>query len=233
MKTVYRRLRNGIHGAVLLALMAAAVPGGAVQAQAALLVLTPSSGDPPSVNGSLSGGGWCTPAISVTVSGTGVSGSGQVGRDGSLTGNFSIVGSPGDTATIVVEAACRAGTSVARAQFHFNTPAPTRTPTPRPVVTWLPRHGPRQPRHTTSAAPHRLKRLRPSPARLPTTGTSPSWSVSRRRMISRSSSWRWACSRPRSCGTGLPTADYPFADGPTRRWARCSPRSESTGLSSD
>jgi hypothetical protein len=138
MKTMQRRLRNGIHAALLLALVAAVVPGGVAQAQAATLVLTPSSGDPPSINGNLGGGGWCTPASSVTVSGTGVSGSAQVGRDGTLTGSFSVVGSAGDVVTIAVEAACRAGTSVARAQFHFNVPAPTRAPTRIPAVTWTP-----------------------------------------------------------------------------------------------
>lgn len=98
------------------------------------LSLNPSSGDPPTVSGSLSGSGWCGPA-DFTVSGTGVSGGAAADASGNLSGNFSVSGSPGETVTIEVSGPCPASrTSLsARANFIFNTPRssqPSLTPTP-------------------------------------------------------------------------------------------------------
>ncbi|TFH37283.1 MAG: hypothetical protein E4G99_02955, partial [Anaerolineales bacterium] len=113
------------------------IPVTGVSAQSASLVLSPSSGDPPAVRGTLSGSGWCTPASSVTVSGPGVTGSGDIGRDGSLSGTFSVTGNAGDVVMINISASCRGAGSSASARFRFNGP-PTQTPIPMPVITRTP-----------------------------------------------------------------------------------------------
>jgi hypothetical protein len=104
------------------------------------LALDPSSGSPPSVSGSLSGEGWCTPAQSVQVSGSGVSGSGAVGRTGHLSGSFTVSGSAGDIVTISVFVSCGDTSSTGRANFTFNSPRPTAPPTrpAQPTATPIP-----------------------------------------------------------------------------------------------
>ncbi len=101
--------------------------------------LTPSSGDPPSVTGDISGGGWtCSggtaPVGDATISGAG--GSAFINRDGSLTGSFTISGSAGDVMGVTVKATVGCPVAgppqylQATATFTFSAPPPTNTPAP-------------------------------------------------------------------------------------------------------
>ena len=121
--------------AVVIALVQ--VPVRAASAQSTTLILNPDSGDPPEKHGSLSGNGWCYPASSVSVTGTGVSGSAGVGIDGTLSGRFTVTGKAGDKVRITVSATCRAGGTSASATFKF-TGQPTKTPVPPPANTPTP-----------------------------------------------------------------------------------------------
>jgi hypothetical protein len=118
----------------VLIVLASIIPMTGVSAQSASLVLSPASGDAPAARGTLSGSGWCNPASSVTVSGPGVTGSGEIGRDGSLSGTFSVTGKAGDKVKISVSATCRSGSGAASAVFKFKG-HPTQTPIPGPVDT--------------------------------------------------------------------------------------------------
>ena len=117
--------------------------GSAAVTAAETLTLTPNSGDPPSASGDLSGVDWlCSdgaPAGTATVSGSGVGGSASIGRDGSLTGTFTVRGSAGDTVGVTVTAECPGTRPLeylhATALFTFTAPIPTPTRTPRPSPT--------------------------------------------------------------------------------------------------
>jgi len=80
--------------------------------------LSPASGPPASASGSLSGGGWC-PDGGVEVGGD-AAGSGSIGRDGSLDGEFYVTGSAGQTRTVTVTAFCPDGNISASATFTFD-----------------------------------------------------------------------------------------------------------------
>ncbi|TFG49780.1 MAG: hypothetical protein E4H33_01540, partial [Anaerolineales bacterium] len=141
MKNLYSALGLFRVFAVLI-ILTSIIPVTGVSAQASSLILNPSSGAAPAVRGTLSGSGWCNPASSVTVSGPGVTGSGDIGRDGSLSGTFSVTGNPGDKVIITVSATCRSGSGTASATFKFKkipsqTPIPLQldTPTPTPSLT--------------------------------------------------------------------------------------------------
>jgi len=138
-------------GAVRLLLVVAAVllaillqPASGVVA-AATLVLNPSSGNPPTASGSLSGSGWAcsggsVPSGSATVSGTGVGGSATINRDGTVSGTFNVRGSAGERVVVTVRAntACPGIVPIyleASATFTFNAPTPTPTPQPAPTAT--------------------------------------------------------------------------------------------------
>jgi hypothetical protein len=155
---------------LLLTGLVASLLANPAQAQAAILVLDPAEGDPPSAQGKLSGAGWCTPASKITVFGSGVSGSAQVGRNGDLTGSFSVQGKAGEVVTIGVEAICRAGTTTARAQFRFNTPRATDTPIP-PTETYTPRPTD-TPTFTPTTTPTATASITPGPT-LPPIATVP------------------------------------------------------------
>lgn len=117
--------------AALLAFIFVPGPTG-VAAQGPTLFLSPSSGDPPSAEGSLSGGGWCYPYTSASVTGSDTGGSAYVNRDGSLGGTFNVRGSAGQVKTITVRVECPGIvpiTQEASATFAFNAP-PTSTPPP-------------------------------------------------------------------------------------------------------
>jgi len=122
-----------LHIFVILTILISLIPTTGVSAQSATLKLHPSSGNAPTVRGTLSGSGWCNPASSVSVSGPGVSGSASIGRDGSLSGNFSVTGKAGDKVKISVSAVCRAGSGKASAVFKFKG-GPTSTPIPAPIT---------------------------------------------------------------------------------------------------
>lgn len=152
-----------------------ATPGRVARAhaQAATLVLNPSSGPAPSVGGNLSGSGWCNGGI-VTVSSAPpglATGSGAT-AGGNLSGSFTVSGSPGQLVTINVDAVCRVGTSTARANFRFDTstPVPSATntatpfPTPTNTATPTPALAP-----TSTASPTSTNTL--SPTGTPTPGT--------------------------------------------------------------
>ncbi|MBE0608839.1 MAG: hypothetical protein IH609_05640, partial [Dehalococcoidia bacterium] len=106
------------------------------RAQAATLVLNPSSGPAPSVEGELSGSGWCSDGTATVSSVPGglASGFGSTGRDGSLGGRFNVGGSPGQIVTINVDVTCGRTVESARANFRFDDP----TPEPRPTATFTP-----------------------------------------------------------------------------------------------
>jgi hypothetical protein len=115
-----------------------------------LLVLSPASGNAPTVNGTFGGNGWqCgggqVPSGAVTVSGPGVSGSGAIssnGTDGVVGGSFQVTGAAGASVTITVRANTPCPTIGppiylnAEAVFKFN--APTGTPTPAPGASATP-----------------------------------------------------------------------------------------------
>lgn len=148
-----KRLPAVVSVLMVAAILAVSIPPnqarpGPVQrarAQVATLVLNPSSGPAPSVNGALSGSGWCNGGtVTVTsVPGGQASGTGST-AGGNLSGNFTVTGSPGQTVTINVVAANCPGivplTSSARANFRFDdpTPEPTATFTPTNTATPLP-----------------------------------------------------------------------------------------------
>jgi hypothetical protein len=131
--------------AVLLVAVMLAAAGSATErtAEAAPSIsLSPDSGDAPSETGSITGFGWeCSPGVvpstTATVSGSGVSGSATLGRGGSLSGDFTVSGRPGDIIDITVTAtmACPALVPIvlqatAVFTFHDAPPTPTRTKTP-------------------------------------------------------------------------------------------------------
>ena len=124
----------------ILVIVVSLIPFDQAAAQSATLSLSPTTGNAPTVRGSLRGSGWCTPASSVVVSGKGVSGSASIGRDGSLSGTFSVTGKPGDKVKVKVSATCRSEGSSASANFKFKsapTPVPS-TDTPTPTFTLTP-----------------------------------------------------------------------------------------------
>ena len=135
--------------AALLAVLPSVIDTGFASANAVSLVLTPESGDSPSVDGRLSGSDWQCSGGSIPVGGasvTGANGTATINRDGSLSGRFSVQGSAGESVLITVRAdtACPGIVPVfieAAAVFTFNgataTPSPTPTPTPasEPSVT--------------------------------------------------------------------------------------------------
>ncbi len=153
-------------------------PGARVaHAQAASLVLNPSSGHSPAVTGTLSGSGWCNGA-NVTVSSVpagNASGSGST-VGGNLIGTFTATGTPGQLVAIKVDASCRVGSSTARANFRFDdatavpSPSPTSTPTktlvPTPTSTSTPTPSPSA---TASPVPGNT----PTPTATPAPGTTP------------------------------------------------------------
>ena len=121
--------------------LAAAAPSAAELT----LVLSPPSGDPPSVSGTLSGSGWMCgrsgPAYGATVSPRGVA---TIDGAGNLSGNFTVNGGAGDPIDVTVTAYCDGGIAPIpmskTATFHFNgpEPTPTRTKTPTPAPTSTP-----------------------------------------------------------------------------------------------
>ncbi|MHB1135123.1 MAG: hypothetical protein ACYC4L_22350, partial [Chloroflexota bacterium] len=172
---------------------------GTVAAEPAVR-LNPSTGDPPSVSGTLDGGGWlCSsgvaPAGNASVTGDGVGGSATINRDGSLSGTFTARGAAGQRVAVKVTAdnSCPdVRTPVyleAVTYFVFNTPQPTAAPTTRPTSTPLPTHTPRP---TNTAVPTNT----PPPTRtpVPTETTRPA-----------STSVATATERPSSVATATPT----------------------------
>src|SRR3990172_7109409 len=133
-------MRRALIVLAVVSSLALQVVGPASNAAAApTLALNPSSGNPPSVSGSLSGSGWLCPSGGAplggaTVSGTGVGGSATINRDGSLSGSFTVRGTAGQRVEVKVTAstACPGIVPIylqATAVFTFNAPAPTPTPT--------------------------------------------------------------------------------------------------------
>jgi len=86
-----------------------------------------------SVEGELSGSGWCLVNRGVAVTGDGVTGTASLER-GYLMGSFTVTGSPGQTVRISVTASCPDGQQTATASFRFDDP----TPIPRPTATFTP-----------------------------------------------------------------------------------------------
>jgi len=162
---------------------------------AASVSLNPSSGDAPSVRGTLSGGGWqCSygvvPAGSASVTGAGVTGSATVfGRTGDLTGSFTVTGNAGQSREITVRAdnACPGiGPPIyiqASATFRFNAPTPTPTatstptpapsPTPTPTAAATPTPTPVAPTSTPTPAPAGQPTSTPTPTPTPPAGVAP------------------------------------------------------------
>ncbi|MHB9092219.1 MAG: hypothetical protein ACYC7H_12455, partial [Chloroflexota bacterium] len=137
-----RRERLAVAATVVLVALALGFP--AVVAAAATLTLNPTSGNAPSVSGSLAGAGWlcdggAAPLGGASVTGAGVTGSATVNRDGSLSGDFTVRGTAGQR----VEVKATASTSCptigppiylqATAFFTFNAPPPTATTQPTPT----------------------------------------------------------------------------------------------------
>jgi len=115
----------------------------ALSATMATLTLNPSSGNAPSVSGTLSGGDWCAVPSPPTISFQGGTGSGQgqftAARTGGtlLSGSFTVRGAPGDVVIITASTTCGGGISSfpqsANATFVFNAPSPLQTSTPTPA----------------------------------------------------------------------------------------------------
>ena len=138
-----------VHALLLVAVLAASwvpAPEALAQSDGPSLNLSPSSGPPPAASGSFSGGGWC-PGGGVEVGGD-AAGSGSIGRDGSLDGEFYVTGSAGQRRTVKVTAFCPDGDMSASARFRFtggssgggSGPSPTRpAPSgPLPVTSSVP-----------------------------------------------------------------------------------------------
>ncbi len=138
-----------VHALLLVAVLAAAwvpAPEARAQSDGPSLSLSPSSGPPPAASGSFSGNGWC-PGGGVEVGGD-AAGSGSIGRDGSLDGEFYVTGSAGQNRTVKVTAFCPDGDMSASARFRFDGgssgggsgPSPTRPApsAPRPVTSSVP-----------------------------------------------------------------------------------------------
>lgn len=141
------------------------VPRAHAQSIPTTLSLLPSSGPAPSVNGTLSGSGWCNGAnLTFTSFPLGqVSGSGNtVGGD--LSGSFTVTGSPGQTVRITVSAVCRVGSSSATASFRFDAATPVRTPTDTPTPTPFP---------TPTFTPTNTATATPTPTPTPTITATP------------------------------------------------------------
>ena len=118
------------------------------------------------------------------MSGTGVAGSASIGRDGSLSGSFTVRGIPGQRVEVLVTANTSCLTAArpiylqASAFFTFNvatatptaTLAPTRTPTPTPLPTSTPTPTSEP---TVTPTPSPLPTETPPPAATPTEMPSP------------------------------------------------------------
>lgn len=141
-----KRLPAVVTGIMVAAVIAVSIPpyqgtpGRVAPARAqsipTTLLLNPSSGPAPSVNGTLSGSGWCNNGVVAVTSVPGgqASGSGST-AGGNLTGSFTVTGTPGQLVIINVSAVCPGivpVTSSARANFQFDDP----TPVPRPTATF-------------------------------------------------------------------------------------------------
>src|SRR3990172_4781497 len=166
-------MRRALIVLAVVSSLALQVVGPASNAAAApTLALNPSSGNPPSVSGSLSGSGWLCPSGGAplggaTVSGTGVGGSATINRDGSLSGSFTVRGTAGQRIEVKVTAntACPGIVPIylqATAVFTFNAPTPPPTNTREPAPTFTPTFAP-----TATPTPAPIPTRPPTPTYTP------------------------------------------------------------------